>query len=414
MRIWIVNHYAYAPSHSAGTRHFAMAKRLIERGHEVTIVSTSFFHKTNRETRLAPGQTHLLEVVDGVPFLWLRTPAYRGNSFGRLRNMIAFAWRVWRECGLRNLPNPDVVLGSSPSLLAAWAAKYLACRRGARFVLEIRDLWPETLVSLGAASDRHPLVILFRWIERDLYRSADRIVTVLPGSANYIATHGGRQERIECVPNGIDLDLAPEVSEPPKGDNFTVMYAGAHGTANALDTALDAAKILQERTETASVRFVLIGDGPEKRRLESRASNEAIRNIQFRPPTPKTEIHRSLANADAFLMILEDSPVFRWGISPNKLYDYLAMARPVVFSVSTRANPVRSANCGITLNPGDAIALANGIQDLASLPFSERRAMGLRGRKYVENEHDWRVLGKRLEELLQRAVIASETRRQAA
>jgi len=398
MNLWIINHYAYAPDHCAGTRHWSLARRLIDRGHSVTVVSTSFFHKACAETRLAKGQAFRHELVDGVPFLWLRSRPYKGNTLGRFWNMVDFARRVIREEGLRDLPRPDVILGSTPDLLAARAAARLADRYGVPFVLEVRDLWPETFVSMGHMRRWHPLVQFFASVERKLYRRADRIVTLLPNAMEYIQQHGGGATPVDWIPNGIDLGMVPRIAPPASGEKFTLMYAGAHGAVNNLDLLLDAAKQLR-----ANIRVELVGDGREKSRLQQRARDEGIDNVQFLPPVAKREIYPLLETADAFAFILKGLSVFRWGISPNKIYDYLACGRPVVLTGDVGRNPIAEARAGVTVPAGDAAALAAGITDLACLPRAERLAMGERGRAYVERHHNLDVLAGRLEESLLKA-----------
>jgi glycosyltransferase involved in cell wall biosynthesis len=292
------------------------------------------------------------------------------------------------------------VLGSSPQLFAAWAAQRLARHFRVPFVFEVRDLWPETFVSLGHMAPRNPLVRVLAGIERHLYRTSDRIVSLLPGAGDYIVEHGGDPDKIHWVPNGIDLSLVPPLSPLPRNDKFTVVYAGAHGAANGLDKLLDAAKLIQRQSPGQHIRIRLIGDGPEKARLQRRTADEGIDVVEFLPPVAKDGIYRSLFSADAFLMLLEDSPVFRWGISPNKLFDYLACARPVLFSVSSPFDPIAEARAGISVKPGDAHALAQGILQLSQVPIAERAAMGLRGRAYVERHHDLRILGDRLQHIL--------------
>jgi glycosyltransferase involved in cell wall biosynthesis len=186
--------------------------------------------------------------------------------------------------------------------------------------------------------------------------------------------------------------------EPPEADPFTVMYAGAHGLANGLDTVLDAARRLSDGV--AAPRFVFVGEGPLRDGLMQRAKREGIANVEFRPPVPKNCVHRTLADAHAFVLPLKRGKVFEHGISPNKLFDYMAAARPVILSVDTPNNPVAEARAGETVAPEDAEGLAAAVNRLQSMPASERRAMGARAREYVVAHHDLAALAPRLEAAL--------------
>jgi lipopolysaccharide/colanic/teichoic acid biosynthesis glycosyltransferase len=223
--------------------------------------------------------------------------------------------------------------------------------------------------------------------------------------------HGGTADRIDWLPNGIDLSLVPPPTPAPQNDKFTLMFAGSHGAANGLDQLLDAAKVLQSRSIGERVQIRLLGDGPEKSRLQRRVADEGIDLVEFLPPVTKHEVYRVLATADACLMLLEDSPVFRWGVSPNKLFDYLACARPVLFSVSTDFNPIDQSGAGVTVEPGDVGALADGIERLARMPIAERASRGERGRAYVEAHHNISVLGTKLEQVLLDTVERHSARR---
>ena len=400
MNLWLVNHYAILPQQAGGTRHYTLARELVERGHQVTIVASSFDHTTQQEMHLRDGASSRLEVVDGVRFLWLRTPPYSGNSARRLWNTMVFARKVH---GLRAADlggPPDVVLGSSPHLFAAWAAERLARRHRVPFVLEVRDLWPQSLVDLGNFSEGHPFIRWLEYIERGLYRRANRIVTLLPGAGEHIVQKGGRPERIVWIPNGVGTDGLPPPKPPTPKDTIELMYAGTHGLANGLQVILEAA----DKLRTAPVRFRLIGDGPDKPRLMAEAEKRKLANVTFEPPVPKKQIPDLLREADAFLMVLRDSPVFRWGVSPNKLFDYMAAARPIIFSVNTSLNPVESAGAGITVPAENADALAGAILRLLSMSPEERWEMGLNGRKYVEINHDLSRLSSKLESVLEDAL----------
>ena len=400
MNLWLVNHYAVLPRQSGGTRHYTLARELVRRGHRVTIIASSFDHTTRQEIHVSEGKTSRLEVVDGVRFLWLRTPPYKKNSPKRLWNMMVFAHKVF---GLRagDLGEPpDVVLGSSPHLFAAWAAERLARRHRVPFVLEVRDLWPQSLVDLGSFSEGHPFIRWLEYIERDLYRRASRIVTLLPGASEHIVQKGGRSDCITWIPNGIDADSLPPPKPPAPKDAFELMYAGAHGLANGLQVILEAAEKLRDYR----VRFRLVGDGPDKPRLMAIAKGKELTNVVFQSPVPKSRIPVLFQEADAFLMVLRPSPVFRWGVSPNKLFDYMAAGRPIIFSVDTPLNPVAAAEAGITVPAGDADALAKAIIRLLSMSPEERWKMGLKARKYVEQNHNLSRLADKLESVLEDAL----------
>ena len=437
MNVWIINHYAIPPRLAGGTRHFHLAKELIATGDQALIVAANFAYMTREEHAredVAPvedattdrdGRSSRVEDVDGVPFLWLRVPKYRGNSFARVWNMAVFAARV-ALVRTKKLPRPDVVVGSMPHPFAALAAERLARRLGVPFVLEVRDLWPQSLIDLGDFRPGHPFIRVLSWIERYLYRRATRIVSLLPGALDYIAEKGAERERIAWIPNGVDLggDTSPPPPPNANGRKFSLLYAGSHGLANGLHTVLDAAAILKRTGSRGPgqghrqgrgagpapppsveeypdrIEFRLLGDGPEKPRLQERAQTEGLDNVRFDDAVAKDAVGDRLRQADALVILLKDSPVFRWGISPNKLFDYMAAARPVIFGIRSPFNPIETASAGLTVPPEDADALAKAALDLYRASPEERRDMGLRGRRYVEEHHNFVRLGAQLREVL--------------
>lgn len=404
MRIWIVNHTALPPAEPGGTRHYSLARELGHRGHDVLVIASTFHYVTRRPLRLADGGTYTRENVEGVPFLWLRTPPYRESRLARAWSWLVFSWRVWRQVGSQDLDSPDVILGSSPYPFAALAAERVATRNGAPFVLEIRDLWPQTLIDLGEYSALHPFIVLLGWIERYLYHRADRIISLLPEADDYMVGRGADPDRIEWIPNGVDLEMVPQPARPSGEGPFTVMYAGAHGLSNTLDLVLDTAGVLL-RVGSGADRIVirLVGDGPYKPRLMERARREGLENVVFEDPVPKQEVYGVLQEADAFVRPLEDSPLYRWGASPNKLFDYMACARPVVYATKSSANPVDESGAGITVPPDDPEAMAAAFRKLSSLSIGERWEIGLRGRRFVEQHHAFSRLAEALEGVLEGA-----------
>lgn len=413
MRVWTVNQHAYTPDQSAGVRHYSLARELIGRGHDALVIATSFYHKAHVETQLGADEEWRLDDIHGVPFLWIKTPPYRGNTIGRLRNMVAFTAHVWRRTGLADRPPPDVIIGSSPHLFAALAAERLAHHYGVPFVFETRDLWPRRLVETGSLSPRNPLAVIMAVVERYLYRRADHILSAVPVStaglpelAKHITERGASMDDVTWLPNGVDVGEPPAA---PGGGVPTFLYAGAHSRYADLDLVLDAAGILKARGASDTLRIRLLGDGPEKARLVQRAVDEGLDFVRFDASVPKSEIRTVLDDADVCLMTCEDGGTARWATSPNKLFEYLAAGRPVLYSLGTTYSPVEQADAGASIDPNDPAAMADAMQRLAAMGPAERRRLGSNGRRYVEDRHSYAELGAKLESTLQSVVGASKS-----
>nr|WP_148256382.1 glycosyltransferase family 4 protein [Thermovirga lienii] len=380
-----------------------MAKELVKKGHKVTIIASNFQHGVGKyNAELPMGRKYKEEFLDGIRFLWIDTPPYEGNTIRRLFNMFVFSWRLrFNNYFAGDNEKPDVIIGSSPHPFAALSAARLADKYKIPFVVEIRDLWPQSLIDLGRISKYHPFIILLAWLEKYLYRKAERIIVLLPGAAQYIRDLGIKEEKVVWIPNGIDTDLFPNMDLNKKADGkFTVMYAGAHGLANNLEIILYAAQKLQEEGFEDRIIFRLIGEGPEKHNLQMLAEKLNLKNVIFKDPIPKNEIHYNLSKADAFLMILKKSSVFRWGVSPNKLFDYFIMAKPIIWAVEAFNDPVKEAGAGVSIPPEDPVALAEAVKELFYMKPEERLEMGLKGREYVLKNYDFKFLASRLENVL--------------
>jgi glycosyltransferase involved in cell wall biosynthesis len=281
----------------------------------------------------------------------------------------------------------------------------LARRKGASFLLEIRDVWPQSLVEVMGVSRFHPIVWLLGRIERELYREADHIVTLLPGVGRRVAERGGDPGALTWVPNGVDLARIPDPPEPPERDVCTFLYAGSHGVTNALDVLLDAAALLEAKADRLPKRleFVLMGTGPEKPALLRKARALNLATLTFRDPVPKREVYQILAQADAFWVSARDAALWEFGISFNKLYDFMAMARPTLIGMRCSTSPILLSGGGLTVRPGSAEAMAEGVVRMLEAGHRGRREMGRRARAFVEAHGDMRGLAATFESALFRA-----------
>jgi glycosyltransferase involved in cell wall biosynthesis len=402
--IWILNHYAQEPTGPGGTRHFSLAKNLSEFGWEASIIAASVEHATHRQ-RISFRENSRLEYFDDIPFLWLWTPPYNCNGIRRVLNMVTYSVQTLTARKVAMLPAPDAIIGSTVHPFAAISADCLAKRYNIPFIFEIRDLWPQTLIDLGKFRESSLQSMFFRAIENYLFRRADRIVTLLPNADEYICQRGVTHDKICWIPNGFESG-AGSTDELPVQQNadFTLMYFGSHGLTNQLDTLLDALVILKRRNLHGNLKVRLIGEGPLKGALVARARSENLEFVQFENPVPKRLVPRLASEADGFVFCLADLAIYQYGISLNKLFDYMAAGRPTIISGKSFNNPVKDADAGFTVPPEDPTALAEAIAVLVATPAERRNEMGRNARCYVLKMHDYRNLASRLADLLNETI----------
>ncbi len=397
MRIWIINHNTPHPGLPGPTRHFNLAQALIKKGHDVTIIAANFSHFKHQYFVEDPYQV-TKQVIEDVPFIWLPVTAYHKNGAKRLLSMLSFAKQIWSA---KNLPKskPDVILGSSPNLFAAFSALKLANRLKVPFIFEVRDLWPETLIQLGRINSFHPVILLMKMLEKKLYRQADQIISLLPGAPDYIANYlQGDKTKIHWLPNFIDLNKLPNPTIT-HNEYFTIMYAGAHGLANGLKNVLDAALLLQQQGQH-KIKLELIGDGPDKLNLIEQAKKMNLKNVHFIDALPKKDIYNKLINVDAFLFYLQDSAVFKWGISANKLFDYLGMGKPIIASQHSPYDILESNSCGISVKPNQPQQLADAMIKLANTSQQELKKMGEIAHTVAKQDYSLEKIADSLERIL--------------
>jgi len=403
MNILLINHYAGSPRHGMAYRPYYLAREWVRSGNRVRILAADRSHIRARQPHLA-GAARLDEVIDGVEYSWYRTPPYNGNGIGRVRNMGTFVTALYLHSKeLARTYQPDVVIASSTYPMDIWPAHRIARLARAKLLFEVHDLWPLSPMELGGMSKWHPFIMLVQRAEDYAYRHADRVVSMLPKVREYMMSRGLAPEKLHFVPNGIDpgewLTDSPGLPDEVRNTLGAlraqgiaiVGYAGTHGVSNALDNMLDAAKLMQGE----KIAFVLVGGGPSKAGLQERASREKLDNIHFLEPVEKSRIPSLLSYFDIAYIGWHRHPLYRFGIAPNKLMDYMMAARPVLHAVEAGNDPVREAGCGMTIEPDNPRAVVEGIRSLLALPVDERRAMGERGKAFVLENLTYPVLGRR-------------------
>ena len=382
LKLWLVNHYAIPESAPGITRHATLARLMEENSRVDTLIISGRGHYWN----VADARDDDAERFSSVP-----VDVAPANGVRRVLNMLHFALRVVTK-GLRTprRKRPDVVLASSPHLFGGVAGWLVARWFRVPFALEVRDIWPMSLVELLGLRPWHPLVVVMSVLERFLYRRADVVLLVLPGSETHVRSVAGQTVRTATVPNGVDVSTLPEPGTPRSltGGPVRVVYAGAHGVPNALDTLIDAWTEIERRPDAPEMTLRLIGDGKEKPNLQAVVAERGLTTVQFEEPVPKDVVRDRFRDADILVITWRDSPLYKNGISPNKLYDYMAAERPVVIAVDTPVNPVVEADGGVSVPPEDPAALAQALVDLAVTPADERARLGANGAAYVREHHD--------------------------
>ena len=405
MNILLINHYAGSPALGMEYRPYYLAREWVRAGHRVQIVAADFSHVRSRQPVAGD------ELIDGVAYRWLKTPPYQGNGAGRVWNIWRFLSQVWRQSArLVREFKPDAVIASSTYPMDIWVARRIARQARARLVFEVHDLWPLSPIELSGMSPKHPFIRLCQAAEDAAYRDADVVVSMLPKVQGHMADHGLDLSKLHIVPNGITPedwqhqaaplrdDVARAIAEQRAAGRTVVGYAGSMGLPNALDVLLDAAALLRDQP----IAVVLVGDGHERARLKQRVADQGLTQVTLLPPIPKAQIPAFLAQIDIAYIGWQRVPIYRFGIAPNKLMDYMMAGCAVLHSVEAGNDPVAESGCGLTVAPENPQAVVDGLRRLAALPAAERLAMGERGRAFVLAHHSYPVLAQRFIAAIQR------------
>jgi len=403
--IWIVKQYGSTPDLPGGTRQFELAQSLAKRGCEVTYFLSSFHYLLQEEVKLRAGERFRVERQNGFNLVWIKGFPYERNDWRRVVNAVDYAKRFYLlgKKITRLQPTvkvPNAVLAFNLPLLTPLCAYLLSKKYGAKFFLEVGDLWPQTLIDMGALNEQSLIASFLRSIEKLLYRRAQRILTPLPYISEYPSLDKFKN-KILSIGSGIDLSNYRNSTKIPdkKNESFKLLYLGAHGPANDLSNVLNAFNRIQN-LGFSEIKLILVGHGVAKDALVREAQDMKLRNLGFENAVPKNKVPEIIATADACLFSLKKASVFSYGINPNKLADYLGSGKPIIFAADVRNNIVKETGCGLAVRAGEPKELADAIIKLYRMPPRDRATMGYRGRKYAEKYLDSEKVTDNLVEIL--------------
>jgi len=402
--IWIINHYGEPPTVGTNTRHYNFALELIERGYDVKIFSASAIHRTN--INYINGNKNFFEKeIEGVPFVFVRTCNYKGNGAKRIKNMFQYSIRLL-QVTKQKLKKPDIIYASSPHPLT-WLAGYrLAKFYNARFIAETRDLWPETFVAMGKIKKNSiPARVLYN-IEKFVYNKADKLIFTFPGGKDYVESIGLDSSKVIYINNGVDNEqfnknkLINDFKDSDLDNKsvFKILYTGSMGIANSLNYLIQAAEIIQHRG-FKDIRFILFGDGYQRKELEGYVVSNNLSNVVFKGLVEKKYIPSILGKSDLNVFTGKHIYLYKYGLSLNKIFEYFASGKPTLSNIECGYDLLKKYNCGITVKGGSAEALAEGILKFYNMPKEEYNIYCKNAIKAAK-DFDFKILTDKLEKVL--------------
>lgn len=399
--IWIINESASTPDVGYAGRWFYLSKYLAKEGYNIYLISSSYSHIYRNPPKF--DTKYLVQECDGFKFVWLKVPKYK-NSFDKRRIL---NWFIFNN-NLKNLPKiiphkPDFIVISSPSLIPSMGAYKLSKKLGAKFIFDVRDIWPLSLIDIGGYSKFHPFIVFLQMIENMAYKNSYITTSPLEKSILHMKKHGLDESKFRWIPNGCDFEemqnpsqLDPKVASMIPKDKFIIGYCGTLGAANAVEYLVKSAKLLRDNK---NIFFVIVGDGKDKQHLKMLANG--LTNIIFIDAISKKSVQNMLKLFDLCYFSLKDEKVFEFGISPNKIPEYLYSAKPLLYSFSGYGNDMIDHNFGFKVRADDENALAQEIFKIYKIPKEKLDQMGKNAKDYALKHYSYKELAKKFIEIFQ-------------
>lgn len=399
MNIVYLAHFSGSPKHGMVHAYYHLATEWLKMGHKVTIVAASFTHPRGSQPNVEKQITE--QWIDGIRYIWIPTSSYKPEKYmQRAANIVQFVGKT-RFGGLP-IDKADIVICSSHHPFAIFPARWLAKKFNARLVFEVRDLWPLSLIELGNISPFHPFIWLMQRAENYAYRVSDHVVSVLSNSKSYMVEHGMSAEKFSFIPNGVVIPESHELPPLPeehslllehKRDNdFWLGFSGRINNAVALHDLIDAINLINN----PSVKLFILGNGEKKQSLQMLVKTLELKDrVFFLDEVEKSQVASFLNYMDGVYLGLQRQSLFRFGVSPTKLNDYMLAAKPVICAIDAPGDPVSESGCGISCQAESSGDIARAIEVIASMTSAEREEMGQRGYDWLIQNRDYRKLAKR-------------------
>jgi glycosyltransferase involved in cell wall biosynthesis len=400
--IWLISQYTGSPHYGMNYRGYYLAKEFVANGDKVTLFSSSYSHLFVNYPKVTGLFTE--ETIDGINYIWVKGSKYKGSkSIGRVLSMLMFMLKLFLF-NIFKRERPDVIIISSLSLFPILNAYIWSKIFKVEFILEIRDIWPLTLMEVGGMSKYHPLVIFMSWFEKLGYRKAKYVVSLLPNAKEHMLKNGMKDDKFRYIPNGVNLqevenyeEVTQELKNKFPKDKFIVGYLGTIGIANAMEYFLETAKKMKDNSE---IHFVLVGNGGEKERLQDYSHKHALENVTFIDAIKKVQVQGILKYFDVCYLGWHNKSIYKYGVSANKIFDYMYSAKPIINSINIDNDIITKAKCGLTVKAEDSGAIKKAILELFLTKTSELEQLGKNGKSYVIKHHDYGKLVKKYRELM--------------
>lgn len=401
MNIWLINHYSVPIKYYYLARTSCFAKYLLRAGHNVRVIAASTVH--NSDVNLIEDNVlYREETVDGIPYTYINCHQYKGNGLKRIANMFEFALKL-EKAYKRFGDKPDVVLGSSLTPLACVEAIRIARHFKVKSIVEIRDLWPETAVAYGYVSKSNPVLVPFYYFEKKLYEYADEVIFTIGGGYDYIKEHRWDKdipvEKVHYINNGVDLESYDSNRKAYQIDDldlqnknvFKVVYTGAIRLANGLGHLVEVAKNIKN----PKIKILVYGQGDDLQRLKKLVKDESLNNIVFKGYVEKKYVPYITSCADLNIVHYADMQLGEFGVSPNKLFDYMAAGKPILDDRPCNYNPLVECDAGIEIKDPTVENIAKAIDDFANMDKGTYDKYCRKARKGAE-KYDFKNLTKKL------------------